>query len=86
MLSIQKQMDETIKNINALLKNVQLELNFDRPEEKDVKQEDTISDATRGSKRFIEQMKKQLDNEGNLTIKVVFVVEKNIVSDNPIQY
>lgn len=72
MLSIQKQMDETIKNINALLKNVQLELNFDNPEEKDVKQEDTISDATRGSKRFIEQMKKQLDNEKTVNPEELF--------------
>lgn len=64
MLSIQKQMDDTIKNINSLLKNVQLELNFDNQEsgENNTQQSGTI-DATRGSKKFIEQMKKELEKD-----------------------
>lgn len=31
-------------------------------------------------------VKKQLDAEGNLIINVVFIVEKNIVNDTPVQY
>lgn len=49
-------------------------------------EESLKKDLTRDSKIVDKIVNKQLDNEGNLTIKVVFVVEKNIVSDNPIQY
>lgn len=49
--------------------------------------EDSLKkDLTRDSKIVDKIVKKQLDNEGNLTIKVVFVVEKNIVNDIPVQY
>lgn len=63
MLNIQRQMDTTVKNINQLLKNVQLELTFENnPEQpQEVKQENI--DATRGSKKFIEQMKEELAEE-----------------------
>ena len=43
-------------------------------------------DLTRDSKVVDKIVKKQLDSDGNLTIKVVFVVEKNIVNDIPVQY
>ena len=70
MLSIQKQMDETVKNINSLLKNVQLELNFDSQESASQQNNniENTTDATRGSKKFIEQMKKELEKDNNSTI------------------
>lgn len=70
MLSIQKQMDETVKNINSLLKNVQLELNFDSQENASQQNNniENTTDATRGSKKFIEQMKKELEKDKNSTI------------------
>ena len=49
-------------------------------------EESLKKDLTRDSKVVDKIVKKQLGNEGNLTIKVVFVVEKNIVSDIPVQY
>lgn len=63
LLSIQKQMDETVKNINSLLKNVQLELNFDNQETNTQQNTEISTDATRGSKKFIEQMKKELEKD-----------------------
>ena len=49
-------------------------------------EESLKKDLTRDSKVVDKIVKKQLDNEGNLTIKVVFVVEKNIVNNIPVQY
>lgn len=49
-------------------------------------EESLKKDLTRDSMVVDKIVKKQLDNEGNLTIKVVFVVEKNIVNDIPVQY
>lgn len=67
LLNIQRQMDETVRNINSLLKNTQLELNFDRDEAQGNEQENVNQEnntgITRGSKRFIEQMKQQLYSE-----------------------
>ena len=65
MLSIQRQMDMTVKNINTLLKNIQLELNFDaNPTEQESQQEiKNDPNTTRGSKKFIEQMKEELEHE-----------------------
>jgi hypothetical protein len=63
LLSIQKQMDDTVKNINSLLKNVQLELNFDNQENTTQQNTEISVDATRGSKKFIEQMKKELEKD-----------------------
>lgn len=65
LLSIQTKMDETVKNINSLLKNIQLEINFDKTE---TNGQPTIDapldrDTTRGSKKFIEQMKEELNRE-----------------------
>lgn len=65
MLSIQRQMDMTVKNINTLLKNIQLELNFDANTPAQEAQQEIKNDpnTTRGSKRFIEQMKEELEHE-----------------------
>lgn len=63
MLNIQKQMDETVRNINALLKNVQLELNFDNNAQAQQQPDKIPSTATRGSKDFIEQMNEELKQE-----------------------
>lgn len=80
MLNIQKQMDETVKNINSLLKNVQLELNFDKPqnEEQPSGSQLVASDpsVTRGSKKFIEQMNAELRDEHPLTEAEMFADEE----------
>jgi hypothetical protein len=65
MLSIQRQMDMTVKNINTLLKNIQLELNFDASQPTQEAQQEIKNDpnTTRGSKKFIEQMREELEQE-----------------------
>lgn len=71
MLSIQRQMDDTVKNINNLLKNVQLELNFDNNQQNNTQGQQEIpldSNTTRGSKKFIEMMNQELKQEAQLEI------------------
>lgn len=64
MLNIQIQMDSTVKNINSLLKNVQLEFDFNQQkQENPTDNEEVVANdpsITRGSKRFIEQMNAEL--------------------------
>ena len=72
MLSIQRQMDDTVKNINNLLKNVQLELNFDNNQQNNTQGQQEIpldSNTTRGSKKFIEMMNQELKQEAQLEIR-----------------
>ena len=72
MLSIQRQMDDTVKNINNLLKNVQLELNFDNNQQNNTQSQQEIpldSNTTRGSKKFIEMMNQELKQEAQLEIR-----------------
>lgn len=72
MLSIQRQMDDTVKNINNLLKNVQLELNFDNNQQNNTQGQQEIpldSNTTRGSKKFIEMMNQELEQETQLEIR-----------------
>ena len=72
MLSIQRQMDDTVKNINNLLKNVQLELNFDNNQQNNAQGQQEIpldSNTTRGSKKFIEMMNQELKQEAQLEIR-----------------
>ena len=64
MLNIQIQMDTTVRNINNLLKNVQLELNFEPSNTEQGQTEIPLDkNTTRGSKKFIEQMKEELNQE-----------------------
>lgn len=72
MLSIQRQMDDTVKNINNLLKNVQLELNFDNNPQNNTQGQQEIpldSNTTRGSKKFIEMMNQELKQEAQVEIR-----------------
>lgn len=72
MLSIQRQMDDTVKNINNLLKNVQLELNFDNNQQNNTQCQQEIpldSNTTRGSKKFIEMMNQELKQEAQVEIR-----------------
>ena len=72
MLSIQRQMDDTVKNINNLLKNVQLELNFDNNKQNNTQGQQEIpldSNTTRGSKKFIEMMNQELKQEAQVEIR-----------------
>jgi hypothetical protein len=62
LLSIQKQMDETVANMTNLLKGYQLELNFRSESDDDDTQEkepDIEKDTHRGSKTFIQQMQER---------------------------
>lgn len=52
MLNISKQIDDKVSGINNLIKNIQLEFNFDKKED-----EETDSKHFRGSKDFIKSMK-----------------------------
>lgn len=61
LLSIQKQMDDTVSSMTNLLKGYQLELNF-RSNEDENKETDVASvdkDIHRGSKSFIQQMREK---------------------------
>lgn len=60
LLSIQKQMDDTVSSMTNLLKGYQLELNF-RPTEDENKETETSveKDIHRGSKSFIQQMREK---------------------------
>lgn len=60
LLSIQKQMEETVSSMTNLLKNYQLEINF-RQSQDDDKEEDKVEekDTHRGSKTFIQQMREK---------------------------
>ena len=72
MLSIQRQMDDTVKNINNLLKNVQLELNFDNNQQNNTQGQQEIPldlNTTRGSKKFIEMMNQELKQEAQMEIR-----------------
>ena len=62
LLSIQKQMDETVKNIDAICKNVQLEFNFNHNDEEADNTVKLTPGTHRGTKAFIEQMRKEIDN------------------------
>lgn len=60
LLSIQKQVDETISNITNVLKGYQMEINFTRENDNQMTMT-TNNDSSihRGSKSFIEQMKEK---------------------------
>lgn len=61
LLDIQTKLDETVKNVNNLLKNYQLEIPF----EEDTKEEDADKprgDSHRGSKAFILEMEKVMSD------------------------
>lgn len=60
LLSIQKQVDETINNITNVLKGYQMEINFARENDNQMTMP-TNNDSSihRGSKSFIEQMKEK---------------------------
>lgn len=63
ILSIQKQMDETIKNLNNLLKNYQFELPFKEDEEQHQETVATKGVVSRGNKEFIMEQLKLRDEE-----------------------
>lgn len=69
ILSTTSELSSKIKDINAMLKNIQLELNFNKPEEKSVDEngqpvEQSSDQSTfRGSKDFIKQMREELEND-----------------------
>ncbi len=60
LLDIQKQMDQTILNLNNLLRGYQTEINFeDTSQENDTKEKNDNTGLSRGSKGFIQQMIKE---------------------------
>jgi len=64
IMSLTKQIDETLKNINTILKGVQLELDFEKSQdEQHAPEEQSVSGMTRGSKKFIEQMQADMQSQ-----------------------
>lgn len=55
ILAITSKISETIIGINNILKGFQLEINFDKPDE------DQQTNSTRGSKDFINKMRKEME-------------------------
>lgn len=61
LLSIQKQMDETVNSMTNLLKGYQLELNFKDSDSEEDNSNTIEKDIHRGSKTFIQQMRDRND-------------------------
>ena len=62
MMDIQTKMDETLKRLNDMLKNVQLEMNFTPKNEEEKKQETDDTSVCRGSKEYIEKLKNRMND------------------------
>ena len=63
ILSTTTEISTKIKDINALLKNVQLELNFEKDDTQEGDEETPREqNITRGSKDFIKQMRSEMDS------------------------
>lgn len=58
MLNVSKQIDDKVSGINNLIKNIQLEFNFNKKEQED--DEVDLSRHYRGSKDFIKDMKDEI--------------------------
>lgn len=65
ILAIQRQIDDKVKDIQNILKQKQLELSFDEQESQEDNQEENKT-SFRGSKAFIKQMQKQINEEPTL--------------------
>ena len=71
ILSTTSELTSKIKDINAMLKNIQLELNFNQQQTKEENVDPETGEVLdqpeqstfRGSKDFIKQMREELDNE-----------------------
>ena len=73
ILSTTEDLSNKIKDINAMLKNIQLEVNYNQESNEDTVSEDedvtkkVVDDSTkntfRGTKDFIKQMRQEMDNE-----------------------
>lgn len=63
ILSTTSELSAKIKDINFLLKNIQLELNFKPESETESESESSQGNMTRGSKDFIKQMRNELEKE-----------------------
>ena len=61
LISIQTKIDETIDRLTTMLKNYQLEINFENENEEGGDDDEQPSDTYRGSKDFIEEMRKGID-------------------------
>lgn len=63
ILNISKQMDDKVSAINNLLKNIQLEFNFDKKEDSsdDIQPHQPEGTFYRGSKDFISEMREKLN-------------------------
>lgn len=70
ILSTTSELSTKIKDINSMLKNIQLELNFKQeeivnPETGEVTGNESEQNTFRGSKDFIKQMREELNQESN---------------------
>ena len=58
MLSIQTKIDDTIKSLNTFMKGYQMEINFN-PQKEEGEEQEITTIATKGTKSFIENLKKE---------------------------
>lgn len=65
MLSIQKQIDDLVLKLSNFLKDYQMEINFNEPSEDGDEENDNIY---RGTKGYIEEMKKKANETGELEL------------------
>ena len=63
ILSITKQMSDVITGLNTLLKGYQLEINFETPAEQEEESETPSKKTSRGSKEFIEMMRRAEEDD-----------------------
>lgn len=66
LLSIQKQMDETIAKMNKMLKEIQLELNFNAPGQNNNEPSIDDSNISRGTKAYIEKIRQRKEETERL--------------------
>lgn len=81
LLSIQKQMEETVNSMTNFLKGYQLELNFKSQDDEsleDKDQENAPSDTHRGSKTFIQQMQQKNIFKGGNPVEVDLFTGSNV--------
>lgn len=59
LMDIQTKMDETLKHLGDMLKNIQLEFNFAKEQAEGQPKTEDMSNVSRGSKEYIEKLRKE---------------------------
>ena len=78
LLSIQKQIDDTISGLNNMMRGYQLEFNFNQPISAEGGDDNDNTSIHRGSKSFIEEMK-QKNTEQPVQSEILFETPENSI-------